>query len=904
MAQNDYEAAYENLDAGNVDEAVRRAEAILAREPDHTGALHILGLVAYRRHRLDESLFWFERILKVDPDHIGVLARKFAQRERELLDRMLAVLNGGQLDVSGRVLLGIAISKAFDDLGEYELAVKHRDEAKQLVLQGDHERFELSALVEHFAKTKFAFTPSTFTRVADRLESELPILIVGFPRSGIRFVEQILSSHSAVAAGGAQTLWLDAAKALPEGATSLAEHPAEAIDLGCRYLDRMEKLGGGAHRVTDGLPENFQQLGLIHLALPGARIIHCRRNAFDNCVSVYLAPKSGGDLLGREDIKAYYRAYQALMDHWRGVLPVKAMLDVDYEALVAAPEPTARRILEFCGMPWEDACAPRVHPSSVGRGERYRPWLDTFEELLPGRPGKMSAEAESAHAHAMSGFSLRKVGKLREAVEEFRRAVSLKPEIGALALHLGTTLEAIGDRNGAKDAYIKAAFLDPEDVESRLYLASQLLVERNVPKARDLIDEAIKLAPENPQVLFQDAEVLLMENRLAEADARLAQGLRLAPNDVGGLCRLGFRQLNAGDFNAARESFLRLLDINPLQGLGYLGWAQCRKATEEDLPMLERMEAVQASNKVQASEAGSLGFAIGKTLDDLERYGLAMAAYDRVHARELAFRFRNKPFDPAMHRKAVDQIMDLYFKEHECRGIDSELPILIVGMIRSGTTLVEQILSNHPHVGASGENLFWQTHQKEAEDRRRLTLDAVAVERLGRAYVQDLQARSPSALRVTDKLPANYLRLGLIRHALPKAKIIHCRRSPISTAFSIYTTPNPGAPAFTHTKEGIVATYREYQRLMDFWRSLLPKEDFLEIDYEELVAHPEPTIRHLLGFCGLKWHSACLHPEHNKREVATPSLWQVRQPIYGSSVERWRRYEPWLGAFRELLPPA
>jgi hypothetical protein len=157
---------------------------------------------------------------------------------------------------------------------------------------------------------------------------------------------------------------------------------------------------------------------------------------------------------------------------------------------------------------------------------------------------------------------------------------------------------------------------------------------------------------------------------------------------------------------------------------------------------------------------------------------------------------------------------------------------------------------------------------------------------------------------VTDKLPFNYLRLGLIHLLLPRARVIHCRRHPIDTCLSIYSIYFKAPMEFCADKGDLVFWHRNYARLMDHWRAVLPPERFIEVDYENLIADRETVTRRLIAFAGLEWSDACLAPERNERAVLTASVWQARQPVYATSVERWRRYEPWLGELRELLPPA
>ncbi len=164
-----------------------------------------------------------------------------------------------------------------------------------------------------------------------------------------------------------------------------------------------------------------------------------------------------------------------------------------------------------------------------------------------------------------------------------------------------------------------------------------------------------------------------------------------------------------------------------------------------------------------------------------------------------------------------------------------------------------------------------------------------------------LHGIAPKAARVTDKMPFNFLWAGLIHVTFPRATIIHCRRAAVDTALSIHQTHFHPSLAFPTGGAELVAYFRSYQRLIEHWRSVLPADRFLEVDYEELTRAPEPVIRRIVAACGLAWHDECLRPEGNPRAVKTPSKWQTRQPIYRTSVERWRRYEPWLGALRALV---
>jgi hypothetical protein len=253
--------------------------------------------------------------------------------------------------------------------------------------------------------------------------------------------------------------------------------------------------------------------------------------------------------------------------------------------------------------------------------------------------------------------------------------------------------------------------------------------------------------------------------------------------------------------------------------------------------------------------------------------------------------------------RTVNRIIELFPAATDSAGDGDERPVLIVGMPRSGTTLTEQILSSHPEVAGGGELSFWAQHAGPVLEEGISALAAERLAALASCYLAVLREISPDARRVTDKDPFNFLHLGLIVLALPRASIIHCRRHPIGTCVSIYTTylAAPGLE-FMGNRDDLVFYYRQHERLMRHWRETLPPERFLEMDYAGMVSDGEAQSRRLIAFCGLEWDDACLRPEANRRSVESASVWQARQPVYRSSVERWRNYEPWLGPLAQLAP--
>jgi hypothetical protein len=318
------------------------------------------------------------------------------------------------------------------------------------------------------------------------------------------------------------------------------------------------------------------------------------------------------------------------------------------------------------------------------------------------------------------------------------------------------------------------------------------------------------------------------------------------------------------------------------------------------------MQAALATPGLDAAQRLRIHLAIGKAADDLGDYALAMQHFDAADA----VRRGSAPFDSAAFSIETDRLIarctpELIARASELGSCDAT-PVLILGMPRSGTTLVEQIVSMHPEVGAGDELNFWNErgaawHRSGATGNE---TPVVAKEFLAKAaadYLGMLRTVAPRAARVTYKMPFNFLWAGLIHLAFPRAAIIHCRRTAVDTALSIHQTHFHPGLAFPTGGDELVGYFRCYRRLTDHWRSVLPADRFLEVDYEELTRAPEPVIRWIIAACGLAWHDACLRPECNPRAVRTPSKWQTRQPIYRTSVARWRRYEPWLGPLRALV---
>jgi tetratricopeptide (TPR) repeat protein len=367
---------------------------------------------------------------------------------------------------------------------------------------------------------------------------------------------------------------------------------------------------------------------------------------------------------------------------------------------------------------------------------------------------------------------------------------------------------------------------------------------------------------------------------------------------------LGNLLAEAGRFEEAEACFTRAIALAPLLAGSYYDLVRCRRIIPADAGLVAQMETALGVPGLDVEPRIRVHLALGKAADDLGDYERAMRHFDAADAvRRASGAFPSDQFDREVTHLIEQMTPDLVARAPRL-GTADPTPVLIIGMPRSGTTLVEQIISSHPEVRAGGELNFWPTCGARWREAGAAGNETKFLRGTASNYLGVLKDIGPKAIRVTDKNPFNFLWAGLIHLALPKATIIHCRRAAIDTALSIHQTLFHPGLAFPTGGDKLVAYFRSYQRLTDHWRTLLPAERFIEVDYEELTRDPDPVIRGLIAASGLSWHDACLRPDRNPQSVKTASRWQARQPIYRASVDRWRRYESYLGSLRPLLGPA
>ena len=555
----------------------------------------------------------------------------------------------------------------------------------------------------------------------------------------------------------------------------------------------------------------------------------------------------------------------------------------------------------------ENEIARQPAASTEGAGRTAQDWLNLavqyqaagrMSDAIAALQSAASLAPQNAIAHYNLGLAFLKAGRATEAVASLRQAISLQADYGRAHLHLGSALQDLGYDEDALVALRTAIALRTNVKEAHARLGDLLRARGDATGAAENYRKAVDGSAQGRLYL---AKALMAEEKFAEAEAAARRALALDPNSGETEWVLANVLLMLGRFDEVVAHCDRAIALVPTAVGAYATRVMARQLDDSDRQVVARMANLLESGGLGDVARMKMEYALGKAYDDLGDHAAAIQHFDGANR----INRRLSSYDRAGQAAWVDTIVARctreYFTRNAALGVDDKSPIFVVGMPRSGTTLVEQIVSSHPQVAGGGELEFWLQRGPAWEREGSEALSAGPIRRLADDYRTELHRISPSAARITDKMPQNFLWLGLIHLVFPNARFIHCRRNPIDTCLSNYFTHFLRRMDFANDRGDLVWEYRQYERLMAHWRSVLPIDRFLDVDYESLVSEKESGTRRLIAFCGLDWDEACLRPEDNQRIVRTASVWQARQPVYRSSVERWRNYEPWLGELRELL---
>jgi tetratricopeptide (TPR) repeat protein len=531
--------------------------------------------------------------------------------------------------------------------------------------------------------------------------------------------------------------------------------------------------------------------------------------------------------------------------------------------------------------------------------EQLEPARDAYRQAVRLRP-------DFATAHCNLSLVLNDMNEHKEALAAARRAMELDPNIAETHMAVGLAMAELEQPQIAIAALRRATELGPNLSDAFAALGRVLQKQNDLAGAVVAYRRAIQLKPDASNVIYRLGVALQLQEKTEEAIAEYRRALDLTPgsdivwNSLGGALR------SIGRFEEATSCFRKAVELNPTSGMALRNLAVCETATGDDAE-LAAMVAVADDEKLPNEERVSAAFAVGKWLDDAGRYDDAFARYVQANAlsrqAELAAGAR---FDAVDLRNEINEIAETFtpdfFAARHGWGVLSETPVFIVGLFRSGTTLVEQIAASHPLVFGAGEltEIRTLTARLTPTPNQAVTWKKEAIQAAAKGQLGRLEARDKNAIRVSDKNPDNIFSLGMIATMFPNARVVFLHREPRDSALSCFVQAFSKRQAFASDLADCATRWAETERLAAIWRRQLPLR-MLDIQYETLVEDLEGQSRRLIDFLGLEWDPACLNFHETERTVRTASTWQVRQPIYTSSIGRWRNYERHLGPMLKVF---
>jgi tetratricopeptide (TPR) repeat protein len=532
--------------------------------------------------------------------------------------------------------------------------------------------------------------------------------------------------------------------------------------------------------------------------------------------------------------------------------------------------------------------------------------IECYRKALAAAPGY----AESA---SNLGSVLTETDRPEEALEVLLPLVQSNPDYAEAHCNIATAFLALEQLDKADFGFKRALALKAAYPEACIGLARVLQEQGDLPAAEAMAQRALAMAPLKAEVHSLLGGIYGESGYTEKARDAYARALELDPVLFSACLGRGHLLMENGDLKAAEVDFRRALSLDESNLGARLALAQVKKVEEGDANMAALIAEAAGAATLPDTKALPLHFALGKCYEDTKQYELAFRHYQegcRLKRKRVAYSADDTEL-------TARNIQEYFSAEQVARlrgaGCNSQLPIFVLGMPRSGTTLTETIIASHPMVYGAGElpDLLEIASAPRGGEAAGYPLNLKGVTQaelkiMGERYASTLQARAPGSPRITDKMPANFNFLGLIHLMLPGAKIVHVRRNPVDTCLSCYMQLFNKSQYQSYDLVEIGRYYRSYAQLMDHWRKVLPAGAFYEIRYEALVADPEGQARALLEYCGLEWDDACLDFHKTARNVRTASVTQVRQPMYKTSVEKWRLYErhlgPLLAALGDLVP--
>lgn len=515
-------------------------------------------------------------------------------------------------------------------------------------------------------------------------------------------------------------------------------------------------------------------------------------------------------------------------------------------------------------------------------------------------------DASYAQAHNNLGTTLIERGNVIEAVRSFEAAIKFDETFLEARRNLAHALLESNQPGRAAAELQRILETSPEDIGANLSLAAIERQKRNFRRAQLHLEVILGLEPKHIDAMYRLALILEDQGRFSEALTMLERVIGLSPGHANACNSAGVLSQTLGDIDVAIKYFRRAISVRPEFAEAHRNLAFARRNVEID-DDVRRSEAL-LEHELDDVSAMHVSFAMAKIHDDLGEYNNAFKHLSRGNMLKRRMLDYDIGLESDFFAELEGAFDSSFFQGRIGWGLEDQTPIFVVGMPRSGTTLVEQIIASHSRAEGAGEildldRLLWDAvneNRQHGWGQSMHSLSRPQANDLAAAYLNGLKQRFPGAEHITDKTPGNFHYIGMIRIMLPNAKVINCTRDPVDTCFSCYQNYFTEGVSFSYTLEELGKYYRLYSRLMEHWRWELPGFVY-DCSYESLLNDQEGETRRLLEFCSLEWDPACLSFHKTKRPVQTASVAQVRQPIYRSSIGRATHYEKHLAPLRDAL---
>lgn len=531
--------------------------------------------------------------------------------------------------------------------------------------------------------------------------------------------------------------------------------------------------------------------------------------------------------------------------------------------------------------------------------------VEYFKEILKTKPTDAAVHNNLANAY-------KELARFEDAVAQYKLALRYDKKNAVIYNNLGIMFAAQDKFEDAQSCYLHAIALKPDFADPHNNLAIIYAGQGGLEAALDHWEQAIILNPQFPEALNNAGNVYRQNGRYADAEKNLKRALSIRPNFADAHFNLGIVYSELGQFDQALSHYSHAIKIKPDHVDAHYNRANIKSFTLND-PDLTALRSLAENESLPYEKRTIVHFALAKGLDESGEYA---EAFKHLRSGNQFERSRIQ-YDEAAEIRRFNNIANVFtktlFNNFRSSEYSTLTPVFVVGMPRSGSTLIEQILSSHPEVYGAGELSIMEAevigflnslNPSIQYPECISSLDEDALKEAREVYLRHLEIPDGKT-RVIDKMPENFMNIGLIRLMFPHARIIHTMRDSRDTCLSCYSKHFSSGHQYSYDLGELGRHYRRYHKLMNHWREVLPKDTFLDVLYEDVVENLEAQARRLTDFCGLPWDDRCLHYYKNNRPVKTASDVQVRRKIYRNSIGRWKKYEtelsPLLSELNDLI---